>query len=45
MGIVRPLCILACVWLGATKLVIAGQTKYGVTVKVSKPAALAKLKT
>jgi hypothetical protein len=45
MGIVRPLCILACVWLGAGQFVLTGQTKYGVTVKVSKPAALAKLKT
>jgi len=36
----------ACVLLGASSLVLAGQqTKYGVSVKAAKPAALAKAKT
>jgi hypothetical protein len=38
--------VAACVLLGASPLVLAGQqTKYGVSVKASKPAALAKAKT
>jgi len=33
------------VWLVASPLAAVGQTKYGVSVKTSKPAALAKAKT
>jgi hypothetical protein len=45
MRIVRLLCILASVGLVAGQFALTGQTKYGVTVKAAKAAALAKLKT
>jgi hypothetical protein len=46
MRITRSAILLTCVLLGAGGLVVfAGQTKYGVTVKVAKAAALSKART
>lgn len=46
MPITRSAILLTCVLLAAGELVVLGQiTKYEVTVKVAKPAALAKAKT
>jgi len=45
MRITRPTLLLACVLLGATHLVGAGQAKYSARVNTVQPAALAKART